>query len=178
MQLTTLMGAMHGACAVWLPLSWQWVTFSLFTCLRMATFSTFSIYTAEVFGPSASATLTGLMFLVGGLASLSLVPIGQHVTDALRGDWTLVYHAYTLLCVPQLALVSIAAARWQKQPPPAPPPQRDAAAADEREPDERKVVHVAPLTPAPSSSTAPFDSDRSEEPYHEFADAGLGRVRE
>ena len=69
LQLNTLMGACHGMCVVWLPLDWQWVTFCLFACLRMATFATFSIYAAEAFGPSASATLTGFIFLVGGLAS-------------------------------------------------------------------------------------------------------------
>lgn len=76
MQLTTLIGAAHGTAACWLPLERQWVTFSLFTCLRMATFATFSIFMAEAFGPSTSGTLTGLLFLLGGLASLSLVPIG------------------------------------------------------------------------------------------------------
>ena len=40
MQLNTLMGAAHCACAIWLPLDSQWITFSLFTCLRMASFAT------------------------------------------------------------------------------------------------------------------------------------------
>ena len=115
MQLTTLMGLAHGMCAVWLPLEWQWLTFSLFACLRMATFATFSIYAAEAFGPAASATLTGFIFLVGGLASLSLVPVGAYVTEALHGDWTYVYHAYTALCLPQLGLLAIASWRWQRQ---------------------------------------------------------------
>ena len=181
MQLTTLMGAMHGACAVWLPLRWQWLTFSLFTCLRMATFSSFSIYTAEVFGPHASATLTGFIFLVGGLASLSLVPIGAYVADALRGDWALVYHAYTLLCLPQLALLSIAGARWQRQQPQPQqqqPQQQQAAASDERKALRSSsgalTPIVAPLTPSHSSthaSTAPYDSASSVEPYVEFVDS-------
>lgn len=114
MQLTTLMGAAHGLCAVWLPLDWQPVTFCLFTCLRMATFATFSIYTAEAFGPAASATLTGFIFLVGGLASLSLMPIGFFVADRLDGDWSAVFHVYTALCLPQLGLLGLASWHWHR----------------------------------------------------------------
>jgi len=115
MQLNTLMGAAHCVCAIWLPLDSQWITFSLFTCLRMASFATFSIYTAEAFGAASSATLTGFIFLLGGLASLTLVPIAFYVAEFLHGDWTPVYQCYGLLCLPQLVLLSVAGAQWRRQ---------------------------------------------------------------
>lgn len=166
LQLNTLVGACHGMCAVWLPLGWQWVTFCLFACLRMATFATFSIYTAEAFGPSASATLTGFIFLVGGLASLLLVPIGFYVADALHGDWTLVYHAYTLLCLPQLALLSLVSWHWQR---------RQGAPWSPGGAGALRKAGGAPAVPSASStwSSISDDDDDSDEPYVELA-APLG----
>ena len=163
LQLSTLMGGLHGVCALYLPLDWQWITFCLFTCLRMATFAVFSIYTAEAFGPTASGTLTGFIFLVGGLASLSLVPIGSYVAYALHGDWAFVYCVYTLLCLPQLALVSTASWYWERRPRSAPWTPVDPVLGLEKP--------LGPTLTMATTRTLGIDAcvyDSSDEPYREF----------
>ena len=163
LQLSTLLGGLHGVCALYLPLDWQWITFCLFTCLRMATFAVFSIYTAEAFGPTASGTLTGFIFLVGGLASLSLVPIGSYVAHALHGDWAFVYCVYTLLCLPQLALVSSASWYWERWPQSVPWTPVDPMLGIEQP--------AGPTLAMATTRTLGIDAcmhDSDDEPYREF----------
>ena len=114
MQFVTLLAGLQMLWATRLPLRWQPATFLLFAAHRMASLSTFAIYMAQVFGPSASATPMGLLVLLGGVVSLSLGPIGYYVEQTFSGDWTLVYAACALMSLPQLALLCMASWRWKR----------------------------------------------------------------
>ena len=114
MQAVTALGMVYGLCAIFLPLHLQPITFVLFAGYRAAVFSVFCIYATHVFGPLASGTVNGVIFFIGGIASMSLAPISSFVNGSLDGDWSPVYHTYSALCLVQLVAVSLAARWWRR----------------------------------------------------------------
>jgi hypothetical protein len=112
--MVSALGTLLGLMTVLLPLWCQPLNFFIFSAFRAAAFSAFSNYGARAFGPDATGSLLGLIFFVGGCASLHLAWVSHYVNERLDGDWTLVYYAYTLVFLPKFAIVGLAGRYWER----------------------------------------------------------------
>ena len=112
-KVVSALGTILGLMTVLLPLRCQPLNFFIFTAFRAAAFSAFSNYGARAFGPDATGSLLGIIFFVGGCASLHLAWVSHYVNEHLDGDWTLVYYAYTFIFLPKFAVVGAAGRYWK-----------------------------------------------------------------
>lgn len=113
-QIVSALGTLLGLMTVLLPLWCQPLNFLVFAAFRAAAFSAFSNYGARAFGPDAMGSLLGLIFFVGGCASLHLAWVSHFVNKHLDGDWCLIYYAYTFIFLPKFIVVGLAGRYWER----------------------------------------------------------------
>ena len=106
MQAVTGLAVLHAACALVPSLSFQPVTFVVFTLLRAATYSVAALFVAKTFGFARMGTLYGLMQASGAVPNLALPLITSLVLNHFGGDWSPIMWGFLLVCGVQFGLVS------------------------------------------------------------------------
>jgi len=83
----------------------QVVTFLVFTVLRAALYSLYTVYIARTFGGAKIGTMLGISYATGAVVNLAIPPITALVLVERDGDWSVVQWAFLVTCVPQMAIM-------------------------------------------------------------------------